>query len=113
MKVDELTIGEAKELACLFGKNGKTCIKDGGIKIVVLQRGWVAVGRYSQEGNNCKLDDAAIIRIWGTSKGLTELVNGPIANKTILDKSSKPIRFHEMTVVLTLDCDEDQWKKSL
>lgn len=113
MKIDELTIGEARELASLFSKNGKTCIKDGGIKIVVLQRGWVAVGRYSQEGSNCKLEDAAIIRIWGTSKGLTELVNGPISGKTVLDKSSKPIRFHELTVVLTLDCEESEWKKVL
>ena len=38
MKIDELTIGEAKELACLFGKNGKTCIKDGGIKTRIIKQ---------------------------------------------------------------------------
>lgn len=114
MKLDDLTIGEARELANLFG-NGKSgkCIKDGGIKIVVLQRGWVVVGRYSQSGHDCQLDDAAVIRIWGTTEGLTELVNGPVANKTKLDKTSKPIRFHELTVVMTLDVDEDKWKKHL
>lgn len=114
MKLDELTIGEAREIANLFGKqNGKKCIKDGGIKIVVLQRGWVAVGRYSQDGYDCKLEDAAIIRNWGTSKGLPELIRGPIEGKTVLDKASQPIRFHELTVVLTLDCEEAGWKKAL
>ena len=114
MKLDELTIGEARKIAGLFGKqNGKKQIKDGGIKIVVLQRGWVAVGRYSQDGNDCMLTDAAIIRNWGTSTGLPELIKGPVEGKTVLDKASQPIRFHELTVVLTLDCEDSAWKKAL
>ena len=114
MKLEELTIGEAREIASLFSKqNVKKQIKDGGVKIVVLQRGWVAIGRYSQDGQDCMLTDAAIIRNWGTTKGLPELVRGPVEGKTVLDKSSLPIRFHELTVVLTLDCEESQWKKYL
>lgn len=114
MKIDDLTIGEAKELACLFGKASvKKCVRDGGYRIVVLQRGWVAVGKFSQEGSDCQLDNAAIIRIWGTSKGLPEIVDGPISGKTVLDKSPRPIRFHELTVVLSLDANEEQWKKHL
>lgn len=49
---------------------------DSPIKIVVLQRGWVAVGRYSQEGEQCALDDASIIRVWGTTKELVDLDSG-------------------------------------
>lgn len=114
MKLDDLTIGEAREIASLFSKtNGKKSIKDGGYRIVVLQRGWVAVGKFSQEGQDCQLDNAAIIRVWGTSKGLPEIVDGPISGKTVLDKSPRPIRFHELTVVLSLDASEDGWKKSL
>jgi hypothetical protein len=113
MKLDDLTLGEAREIASLLGSKSGKCVADGGVKIVVLQRGWVAVGRYSQSGNDCRLDDAAIIRTWGTSKGLTELVKGPVEGKTVLDKSSLPIRFHELTVVLTLDCEESGWKKYL
>ncbi len=114
MKLDELTIGEAREIAGLFQKTGcKKVIKDGGYRIVVLQRGWVAVGKYSQEGQDCQLDNAAIIRVWGTSKGLPEIVNGPITGKTILDKSPRPIRFHELTVVLSLDASEAEWSKIL
>lgn len=114
MKLDEMTIGEAREIASMFGNMAeKKVIKDGGVKIVVLQRGWVAVGRFSQNGHDCQLDDAAIIRTWGTSKGLPEITKGPIDGKTVLDKSAHPIRFHELTIILMLDCEEKAWSKVL
>ena len=114
MDINSLTIGEVKSLKALLagGCSESKCIVDGGVKIVVLQRGWVAIGRYSQEGQDCKLTDAAIIRKWGTTKGLPELVSGPTKD-TILDKTDKPIRFHELTVVLSLDAEEAGWKKHL
>ena len=58
---------------------------DGDIKIVVLQRGWVYIGRFERNGNDCKLHNAYCIRVWGTTKGLQELVNGATSS-TILDK---------------------------
>ncbi len=112
MKIDELTIGEVKQIAGLLNGSGQKKI-DGGIRIVVLQRGWVAVGRFSQVGQDCRLDDAAIIRNWGTTKGLPELVKGPVEGKTVLDKSAGPILFHELTVVLQLECEEKEWSKKL
>lgn len=112
MILDDLKISEAKEIARLFNKSD--CKKlDGGIRIVVLQRGWIAVGRFSQVGQDCRLDDAAIIRSWGTTKGLPEIVKGPIEGKTVLDKSLGPILFHELTVVLMLQCEEKEWLKKL
>lgn len=79
------------------------------MRIVVLQRGWVAVGRWMQEGSQCLLSNAAIIRMWGTTKGLGEIAtNGP-TSKTILDPCP-PLRFHELTVILTLDCDDAKWQ---
>ena len=84
----------------------------GVIRIVILQRGWVMVGRFSQEGPNCQLDDAAVIRIWGTSKGLPEIaINGP-TSKTVLDKSPT-VHFHELTVIASIECVESKWAKSL
>ncbi len=112
MKIDELTIGEAKELANLFGRSETKKI-DGGIRIVVLQRGWVVVGRFSQVGHDCRLDDSAVVRIWGTSKGLPEIVKGPIEGKTVLDKSPLPILFNELTIVFMLQCEEKEWSKKL
>ncbi len=39
----------------------------------VLQRGWVMVGEFSKVGSDCSLTNAAVIRYWGTTKGLGEI----------------------------------------
>ena len=84
----------------------------GEIRIVILQRGWVMVGRYSQDGANCTLSNASVIRIWGTTKGLGEIaINGP-TTKTVLDKCPD-VRFHELTVIATIDCVEGAWSSKL
>jgi hypothetical protein len=82
------------------------------IRIVILQRGWVFVGRYVQVGEDCALTDAKCVRRWGTTKGLGELAaNGPLPN-TVLD-SSPDVRFHILTVIATIDCAEDKWARVL
>lgn len=77
-------------------------------RIVILQRGWVVVGRFSQEGEHCRLDPAAIIRRWGTTKGLGEIAAGGPTSKTILDKCP-PLTFHELTSIAMMDCEEEKW----
>lgn len=52
--------------------------KISGQHIAVLDRGFVYVGDISDEGEYLKLTNASNIRAWGTSKGLGELVNGPL-----------------------------------
>ena len=82
------------------------------IRIVVLQRGWVMVGRFSQDGEKCVLTNAYNVRRWGTSKGLGELAEeGPLTD-TKLDKCPD-VRFHELTVVLTVDCEVKKWSQKL
>ncbi len=82
------------------------------VRIVILQRGWVMVGRFSQTGTSCLLEDAAVIRIWGTSRGLGEIALSGPTSKTILDKAGT-VRFHELTVVASLDCETDKWSSVL
>ena len=53
---------------------------EGDIKIVVLDRGFIYVGNVSQEDDFYVIRNAKNIRQWGTSKGLGELVSGPLAN---------------------------------
>ena len=85
----------------------------GDIKIVILPRGWNMIGHFSQEGSKCKLEKAAVIRRWGTSKGLGELaMSGPLSN-TILDPCPLPVEFHELTVIATISCVEGVWKAKL
>ena len=80
-------------------------------KIAVLQRGWVYVGKFSQDGEMCKLESAACIRRWGTSKGLGELVNGPTTS-TILDKAGI-VEFHILTAVNLIEVNGESWAKHL
>lgn len=77
------------------------------VRIVVLQRGWVVVGRYVEDGDEVTITDASVIRIWGTTKGLGELVNGP-TEATVLDPAGT-VRAHRGAVVLTLDADTAAW----
>ena len=78
--------------------------------VAVLQRGWVVVGRYSQTRDIARLTDAAVVRRWGTSKGLGELAaSGPLEN-TRLD-NCPPITFHVREAVMVMEADENAWRK--
>jgi hypothetical protein len=81
----------------------------GDIKIVVLQRGWVYIGRFQRDGNNCKLSNAYCIRTWGTTKGLSELVNGATIS-TKLDKCDGVVEFDWLTTCFTISVKEEAWK---
>jgi hypothetical protein len=81
------------------------------VKIAVLQRGWVYVGNFSKIGDMCKLEQAACVRRWGTSKGLGELVNGPTTN-TVLDKAGT-VEFHILTAVNLIEGNGEAWVKHL
>lgn len=80
---------------------------DSPVRIVVLQRGWVAVGRYDRDGDTVTIHDAKIIRRWGTTKGLGELIDGPLTDTT-LDPAGT-IEAHALSVVLTIAADADAW----
>ena len=85
----------------------------GDIKIVILQRGWVMVGRFERGDTVCKLYDASVIRSWGTTKGLGELAeNGPLAN-TKLDKCYGVVEFDWLTVVASVSVNDEAWKKAV
>lgn len=90
----------------------KEPIANSDVKIVVLQRGWVAIGKYKRVGDEGQLYPAAIIRTWGTTKGLPELVNGP-TSQTKLDKSDSTIRFNIGSEILLIDASANKWEKHL
>lgn len=87
----------------------KTTITDSEVKIVVLEGRWNLVGRYSIDGDYGVLDDAKVIRYWGTTKGLGELAAGGPTTKTILDPCNGQVRFQLRAQVLTLDADDSKW----
>lgn len=77
-------------------------------RIVIAQRGWVFVGRWSQDGEMVTLTDAKNIRTWGTTKGLGELAQTGPTGKTVLDPAGT-VRLHILGVVATLDTEVTEW----
>ena len=88
--------------------NEQSCGKN----IVVLQRGWVVVGDVYKSGSEFTMKNASIIRVWGTTKGLGEIAEFGKTDKTVLDKCND-ITFHELSVVVLIDCNDKIWSKEL
>lgn len=85
----------------------------GDLKIVVLQRGWVMIGRLERNGSECKLYNASVIRCWGTTRGLGEIaLEGPKAS-TKLDKCNGLVEFDYLTVVCSISASEVAWLNKL
>ena len=80
----------------------------GDIKIVVLDRGFVYVGRVELSSDFVTITQAKNIRVWGTTKGLGELVGGPLSG-TKLDSVGTvkaPIR----ALISLIDVEQKAWK---
>lgn len=83
-------------------------ITNHGVAIVVADRGHVWVGRVTETSEHVKIEKAQIIRLWGTTKGLNELVNGPLA-KTVLDTPADVVVMRK-AVLYILPCNAAKWK---
>ncbi|MDE2102939.1 MAG: hypothetical protein KGL39_37190 [Patescibacteria group bacterium] len=82
---------------------------DYGVSIVVADRGFVYVGEVASEGDFLVVRRAWNIRYWGTTKGLGELVDGPIKDKTKLDEVGV-VRIPLRAVISIIAVDQDAWK---
>lgn len=110
--IDKLTFGEIKELMNLFGSKVSSLeLPDpaGEKRIVILQRGWIVVGDVYLDQAEYRIENASVIRVWGTSKGLGEIAaNGP-TKETKLDPIPT-VRVHSMAVVAQCKCESSKWK---
>lgn len=110
MNIDNLTIGDARAVASMFPKTAPApcCERDCGVRIVILQRGWVVIGHVYESEREVRVEKAAVVRRWGTTKGLGELAaNGPF-DKTTLDDCGD-VRAHPLAVVAQIDCVREKW----
>jgi len=85
----------------------KDAIKDDGIKIAVLDRGFVYIGYVKIEGDFLYLSHAKNIRYWGTTKGLGELVSGPTKDTKLdaVGNVTVPIR----ALISLIDVEQSKW----
>jgi hypothetical protein len=86
-------------------------VTDHGIQIAVLDRGFVYIGRVKTDKDWCYITDASCIRLWGTTKGLGELVNGPLTN-TKLDKAGN-VKVNIRSLIHLIACKEPAWNTKL
>lgn len=81
---------------------------DGEIKIAVLDRGFVYVGAIEITEDFLVIKQAKNIRVWGTVKGLGELVNGP-TQSTRLDTVGT-VRVPFKALISLIDVEQSKWK---
>ena len=108
MKPDTLMIDDVK-----YVRADTTQEITGDIKIVILQRGWIMVGKFERNGSDCKLHNAIVIRSWGTKDGLGEIAKGGPTSSTKLDKCFGVVEFDYLTVVASIACDQKEWAGKL
>jgi hypothetical protein len=73
-------------------------------KIVVADRGWVFIGNVLTDSNGDQIiNEAKVIRVWGTTKGLGEIALTGLTPKTILDEAGT-VRIPARSVVALFDC---------
>lgn len=79
-------------------------------EILVLQRGWVIVGdvKRTEGSEELVVENASVIRRWGTTKGLGQLAKDGPTSDTRLDACGTT-KVHKLGVVLSMVADKTQW----
>lgn len=111
MNIDNLTIGQAKQLATMFGGQQSASSDkafNGEHAIVVLQFGWVFVGELYSVDGAIELRNGKNIRKWGTEKGIMQLKNGPLAH-TVLDPHSD-ISINPQAIIMWILTEKSKWQ---
>ncbi|HMT59841.1 MAG TPA: hypothetical protein PKA24_03185, partial [Microthrixaceae bacterium] len=107
----ENIMSEAAKVITVDGVEYRQAVAPSEVRIVVLQRGWIVVGRWAQDGDEVVVRDASVVRFWGTTRGLGELSDGP-TTATKLDPAGT-VRANAAAVVLTIDVDAEAWAEHL
>lgn len=80
------------------------------IRIVVLQRSWNLVGRFSENNGVFTIHEPCfVIRRWGTTAGLGQIAEDGPTKDTILDKTPT-VRGHQDALIFTIDCNQEKWE---
>jgi hypothetical protein len=80
----------------------------GKLTIAILDRGWVFIGRISEDSTTVTLSNADCIRRWGTKKGIGELALTGATPSTILEPAGT-VRVPKTAVIALIDVSESAW----
>ena len=86
-----------------------TTTTEWGATLVVATAGHVWIAKsISFDGQFYHLTDARIIRRWGTSRGLNQLINGP-TKETTLDDPAPLVTVVREAMIALIPCNEGKW----
>lgn len=108
MNIEEMTIGQAREIAAILsGKTEHHGVDVNGFRIAVLDRGFVFVGHCDSKTKPGMIiiTKCRNIRCWGTKNGLGELRDGPLAD-TKLDNIGT-VEVPEKSLMFTIPCNRE------
>lgn len=107
----ELTIAQLRELIDPQPLSVSPCPPSDrhGICLVIADRGHVWVGNVSTSADWCLVENASVVRVWGTTKGLGEIAEGGPTSKTVLDKCGS-VRVARRALIALIPCKEHAWK---
>lgn len=85
--------------------------ESGDIKIVVLERDFVYVGRTEIADGQVTIRGARAVIRWGTTQHLAQLVNGPLLNTKL--GAAGTVRAMDAQLIHTLEVNQDAWSKHI
>jgi hypothetical protein len=83
----------------------------GPIKIVVIERGFVYVGRVCPNEKGCTIHGARSLIRWGSSQHLGELVGGPLKETKL--GASCTVLVTESQIIHMIEVDQNAWNKHI
>lgn len=92
----------------ILQKDISTPLPEETLRIVIAQRGWVVIGRYSEKDGEAIVRDAKTIRRWGTENGLGQLALEGKQEDTVLDEVGE-WRSKVDANIATIIVDESKW----
>ncbi len=102
----------SKKEVVIDGQRYVRACDSGPIKIVVLERGFVYVGRVDEEGDPViAIFGARNITRWGTTKHLGELVSGPLENTTLGDPCTVQCRIGQ--IIHMIEVEQNGWQQHI
>ncbi len=111
MTIDNLTFGELKQIAAMFGAGAiAPCAKprdDHGMAMVIADRGHVWVGKVTTDADWAHIEGGRIIRLWGTTKGLNELVKGPLSGTKV--DSPADLKVSRKAIIAIVPVEAEKW----
>lgn len=84
----------------------------GPIKIVVIERGFVYIGRVdANEDGSVTIRGARSLIRWGSSQHLGELVNGPLSETKL--GASCTVQVRPQQIIHVIEVTQDAWNKHI